>query len=299
MKNNNRFLAISLLFILLTSMQYSLAEKLELNPNHPDQYTVQAGDTLWDISGRFLAKPWYWPEIWQNNSQIENPHLIYPGDQILLSFVNGRPVLSKGRGKGTIKLSPQIRIEELDQAIPTIALDKINPFLSGNIILPKGELEAAPYIVGIDDGHLSAGADNSIFVQGIDENTEDTKYSVYRFGQIYRNPSNSKEILGYEAIYLGDGVLDKRGSPATIYMQTSKDAILAGHRVLPIEEDKVFDAQFTPKAATVERSGTIVGVLTNASQPGVTMVGALDVGVIDMGLRDGVGVGDVFNIYWH
>ena len=170
--------------------------------------------------------------------------------------------------------------------------------MTGNIILGKGQLEAAPYIVGIDDGHMSAGADNSIFVTGIDEHTENTHYSVYRFGTIFRNPTNKNDILGYEAIYLGDGILDKRGDPATIYMQRSRAEILVGHRVLPIEKDKVFDAQFVPKVATVERSGTIIGVLTNAIQPGVTMVGALDVVIIDMGLQDGVSVGDVFNIYW-
>ena len=58
------------------------AQDARLKPDHPDTYTVQKGDTLWDISGHFLSQPWYWPEIWQVNPQVENPHLIYPGDRI-------------------------------------------------------------------------------------------------------------------------------------------------------------------------------------------------------------------------
>ncbi|MDZ7810433.1 MAG: LysM domain-containing protein [Arhodomonas sp.] len=96
------------------------AQDSSLRDGHPTRYTVQPGDTLWDIASRFLTKPWYWPEIWHENPEIDNPHLIYPGDVIRLAIVDGEPRLTAERGGGTVKLSPKVRVEELDDAIPTI-----------------------------------------------------------------------------------------------------------------------------------------------------------------------------------
>ena len=109
------------------------ADTVKLNPNHPDKYVVVKGDTLWDISGRFLTNPWQWPEIWHANPQIANPHLIYPGDIISLVYIDGQPRLVLKRGSGTFKMTPQGRIISLDQAIPTIPLDAIKQFLMDNI----------------------------------------------------------------------------------------------------------------------------------------------------------------------
>lgn len=55
-----------------------------LTKNAPHFYTVQKGDTLWDLSGTYLNNPWFWPEIWSINPEIQNPHLIYPGENITI-----------------------------------------------------------------------------------------------------------------------------------------------------------------------------------------------------------------------
>ena len=300
MKNNNNFISQIIAILLLSTVLFVSvqAQTIELKPGHPQEYTVQKGDTLWDISGKFLSKPWYWPEIWQINQHIENPHWIYPGDVLRLVYIDGKPYITRGKyGKRTVRLSPESRIEPLDRAIPTIPLDIIAPYLSKNRILNAGEYANLPYIVGISGEHMSASADNSIYVMGIAEDTTDTTYGIYRRGNAYRNPANKKEVLGYEAVFLGDGTLERKGSPATIYIEKSKSEILRKHRVIPINRSGIVDASFIPKPSLVQRPASIIGVLTSGVQPGVKLVGAMDVVIIDAGLKDGVETGDVFNIY--
>ncbi|MCK5648017.1 MAG: LysM peptidoglycan-binding domain-containing protein [Gammaproteobacteria bacterium] len=305
MKNNNRLLSQALLsqviaVLLLATVFFvsAEAETIELKPGHPQKYTVVKGDTLWDISGKFLSKPWYWPEIWQINPQIKDPHWIYPGDVLELVYIDGKPYITRGKyGKRTVRLSPEIRTEALDRAIPTIPLDIISPYMTNNRILNAGEYSNLPYIIDISGEHMSAGADNSIYVMGIAEDTTDTTYGVYRRGNAYRNPANNREILGYEAVFLGDGTLERKGSPATIYIESSKAEILKKHRVIPVNRSGIVNASFIPRPSLVNRPGSIIGVLTSGIQPGVMMVGAMDVVIIDAGLKDGVEAGDVFNIY--
>ncbi len=303
MKNNNKFLSRAIAVVLLTTVLFVSAEAqtLQLKPDHPEQYVVKKGDTLWDISGKFLSKPWLWPEIWQINKQIENPNLIYPGDVLRLVYIDGKPYITRNQysrnGKHTVRLSPETRVEDLDHAIPTIPLDIITPYLTQNRVLNAGEYNTLPYIVGMPNERMSSGAGDAIYVMGISPDSSDSFFGIYRRGKAYKNPAKPKEILGYEAVYLGSGTLDHKGSPATIYIEKSKAEILKKHRVIPITKSGIVDANFLPKPSSVNRPATIIGVLTSGMQPGVRMVGALDVVIIDAGLKDGVETGDVFNIY--
>lgn len=303
MKNSNKFLSKAIAILLLTTVLFVSAEAqtLQIKPDHPEEYVVKKGDTLWDISGKFLSKPWLWPEIWQINEQIKNPHLIYPGDVLRLVYIDGKPYITRNQysknGKRTVRLSPETRVEDLDQAIATIPLDIIAPYLSQNRILNAGEYSKLPYIVGMPNERMSSGAGDAIYVMGIAADTSDTFYAIYRRGKAYKNPAKPQETLGYEAIYLGSGTLERRGSPATIYIEKSKAEILQKHRVIAINKSGVVDANFLPKPSSVDRPATIIGVLTSGMQPGVKMVGALDVVIIDAGLKDGVETGDIFNIY--
>jgi len=159
--------------LLLLNSQVS-ADTIALNPDHPDRYVVVKGDTLWDISSRFLQDPWYWPNIWNVNPEIENPHLIFPGDTILLSMIDGQPVLTLKRGKpkltarrlptrtaeglGIVKLSPKIRASKLDEdAIPVIPNNAIKQFLQYPRIISQRELDQSGYLVASEDrGLISA-----------------------------------------------------------------------------------------------------------------------------------------------
>jgi len=289
----------ALLIFLLSNSPLTFADEMavELKDGHPQQYTVQKGDTLWDIAAKFLNDPWVWPEIWKKNQQIKNPDLIYPGDELSLVYIDGKPYITRDKnGKRTIRLSPETRIEDLDNAIPTIPLDIIAPYLTKNRILNAGEFNRLPYVGALNFQHVTAGTGDKLYAVGIPPDSNDKQFGIYRRGNIYTSP-NSKKVLGYEATYIGEGDLKRVGNPSTIEITKLKIEIRKKDRVIPLVSDKVIDANFLPKASSVQRRGSIIGVLTNASHAGVNMVGTLDVVVVDVGLKDGVEKGDVFNIY--
>ena len=153
----NKFL-LGILACAVLALQAMAADPVALRSDHPDEYVVKRGDTLWDISGRFLEKPWLWPEIWQVNPQIANPHLIYPGDRLSLIYVDGRPWLALNRGVGgVVKLSPEVRSSALDNAIPAIPLEEINAFLTRSRIVGSTELDEAPYVLAGGGGARGGG----------------------------------------------------------------------------------------------------------------------------------------------
>jgi hypothetical protein len=164
----------------------------DLRSDHPEQYTVVREDTLWDISARFLQSPWLWPEIWQANPSIQNPHLIYPGDQVRLVYVQGQPRLVIDRN-GVVKLSPKARVEPLGGAIPTLPYNVIAPYLNGNQFVALGELEAAPYVVGQRDGKILSADGAVAYVKGEAVFGLDL-YGVYRKGQTLAEPVTGQPI---------------------------------------------------------------------------------------------------------
>lgn len=262
--------------------------EIALNPAHPDEYTVVKGDTLWDISGRFLSKPWYWPEVWYANPQIKNPHLIYPGDVISLVYVNGRPQLRLRRG-GTDKLSPEIRSEPLDTAIPTIPIDAIQQFLNHSRVVSQQALDAAPYLVESADEHLITGAGDRIYVRRIAAPTP-THYGVYQQGKPYRDPDTG-EALGVEALYVGDATLQRFGDPSTFLLAHSTREAVIGDRLLPLDDDEI-QRNFVPHAPKTAVNGRIISVVD-----GVTQIGQHQVVVLNRGARDGMEVGHVLAIF--
>lgn len=137
-------------FLLLASLSPlpASADELTLAEGAPQIYLVKDGDTLWGIASMYLRDPWLWPDIWEINEQLDNPHLIFPGDQIYLVYVDGKPRLRVRRGQQsrTVKLTPQMRIEPLDSAIPLIPLEVIGAWLSQHRIVDPAMLDAAPYV---------------------------------------------------------------------------------------------------------------------------------------------------------
>ena len=174
-----------LLIVLILTVSSAQAE-IELNPSHPDTYVVQKGDTLWDISARFLKSPWVWPEVWHANPQINNPHLIYPGDIVSLVYLDGKPTIQVNRGHPIVKLSPTQRTIDHNRAIPTIPLGSIEPFLKKLRILDKEDIDNAAYIVAIEEGHLKGTSPNRVYVRNLKAKQGDV-FAIVRPTVIYRD----------------------------------------------------------------------------------------------------------------
>ncbi len=278
---------ISLLFVLLSVPV--MAAEVALNPNHPQQHVVVRGDTLWDISGMFLQFPWHWPDIWHVNPQIENPHLIYPGDLISLVYRDGRPVLELTRGSAAYKMSPEVREITLESAIPTIPLDAILPFLSKPRVVGEEVLVSAPYIVASSDERLISGAGDKVYARGVDEE-QGKHYSIFRGGAVYTDPVTD-EILGYEAIYTADAWISAMGDPATVDLRQTTREVLIGDRLLPVVEDD-YAMNFIPRAPEEQLDGYIISVFD-----GVSQVGQYQIVVLNKGGRDKLEVGHVLSVY--
>jgi len=270
-----------------------------IRKDHPDVYTVVKGDTLWDISGRFLERPWLWPEIWRINPQIENPHLIYPGDRIALVWVDGQPQLRLERGDAgrtykmtpsdSVSLKPEVRATPLESAIPAISLDAIQGFLVENRVVEPSVLDSAPYVIQGEGERIVLGGGDRIYVRGYLPDSE--SFNIVRKGPVYVDPV-TKEVLGLQATYIGLGQSQAQDDDiATMLVTSSREEVNVEDRILPTEERRV-DATFFPSAPSSEVDGQIISVFG-----GVTQVGQYDVVVINRGDREGMAVGNVLAIY--
>ena len=241
-----------------------------INEGIPDRYVVRKGDTLWDISSHFLKDPWLWPEVWHVNPKIRNPHLIYPGDVIALTWQDGKPRITIEGAEGeppppppstnlnTVKLSPTAREQQLKRAIDTIPKSAISVFLTRPFILDDAAVENAPYIVSNYGNNVISGKGKKIYVRPILDSSVIT-FNVVRKGREYIDP-DSKEFLGYEAINL-------------------------------VETEEV-DLNFFPRAPERDVAGRIISV-ANALQK----VGQYDIVVINKGTDDGLEPGHVLEIH--
>jgi hypothetical protein len=270
---------------LLFSFAALAAEPVALNPSHPERYTVVKGDTLWDISSMFLRDPWLWPEVWYINPQIENPHLIYPGDEIILTYLDGRPILQLNRKNS---LSPSIRATPLDQAIPTIPIDAIAPFLTRPYVVDEDQLEKAPYIVHFLDDHIIGGAGISYYARSIMEDNQ-IQYAVVRPEKPYIDPDTG-ETLGYEALYVGTSELKRTGDPAKLLLTSSDmEAIIGDRLIKEMEDEPLID--FQPRSPETPIEGRIISVLN-----GVSQIGQYNVVVLNKGAKAGLEAGHVLRI---
>jgi len=249
---------------------------LELQSDAPDRYTVQKGDTLWDIAAKFLKEPWRWPEIWRfNKDQIKDPHLIYPGSVISLDragpslAIEGveppgveppgveRPAVERPGVPGVERLKPRVRVETVAvEAIPTIPLKVIEPFLSAPLVIERGGLDNAPQIVAAQEGRYNIGAGSRAYVAGFGD-TKETLWQVYRPGMALVDPDNN-ETLGYEAIYLGTASVTRRGDPSTVHILSSKREIGEGDRLVVAPQPQLF--AYVPRAPEKPIRARIVSI---------------------------------------
>ena len=282
------------------TVEPAVPEAYPIREGVPDRYTVKKGDTLWDISAHFLKDPWLWPEVWHINPAIRNPHLIYPGDVIALSWVDGKPVLTLEGAEGTlpppprpdlptVKLSPSAKESQIKRSITTIPKNVIAPFLSHPFVIDPGVLDSAPYIASNYGDYVIAGKGQKIYARRlIDANV--ITFNVVRRGQKYVDP-DTRKVLGYEAINLGEARLLKVGDPSTLVVTDSTKEILDGDYLLPVEDERL-DLNFFPRAPTTSVAGRIIAVAD-----GVQKVGQYHVVVINKGAGDGLEPGHVLEIH--
>ncbi|MCX7892002.1 MAG: LysM peptidoglycan-binding domain-containing protein [Burkholderiales bacterium] len=245
--------------VIAQSVNFSLQETA------PDRYTVQKGDTLWGISGKFLKEPWRWPEIWRlNKEQIKNPHLIYPGDVIVLD--RGAMQLSLADRR---KLTPRIRGEQMEEAIPSIPANAIEPWLSRPLVIEEGGLAAAPRIVATEEGRFNIGTGSRAYVSGMGDSPEKA-WLIYRQGAPLIDPDTNR-ILGFEAVYLGSARVIRTGDPTTVFIVQATQEIGPGDRLIPAGRPQLLS--YVPKAPAKEVRGRIIAVYGGRSD--VSLLGAV------------------------
>ena len=287
-------LATASLSFVATSVQ-AAPTRCEFLPNAPDSHLVVRGDTLWDISGKFLQHPWCWPQVWDmNREEIRNPHWIYPGQIVYFDRVNGRLRLGKSTGGDmrTETLSPHIRSEGLGQtAIPAIPSNVIEPFLSQPLIIEEDELQGTPRIVATQEGHVFLGKNDKAYVRG--DLKGDSSFQVFRPGLPLKDPETGK-VIGYESAYLGSVKLvqaDKSGgnSAHVFTVISAKEEMGVGDRLLALPPAPILNYVPHPPEQPVDaRIVSIYGGVTHAGQNQIV--------AINRGKKDGIDIGTVLQL---
>ena len=254
----------------------------------PNEYVVQVGDTLWDIAATFLKDPWYWPEIWYVNPEIENPHLIYPGDVLGLVTIDGTSRITNVR-TSTYRLSPQARITPLTETVNSVPFDAIASFLSVGTVLEKNEVDALPYIVASRGEHLITAAGNSVYVRGADGAAAGTRFNIIHMGDKIVDPDDN-DVLGYHGLLVGKGTLRVSGDPGTFALTTTNREIREGDRLIP--EIVNIPLNYFPKAPSSPIDGRIMAVVG-----GVTQIGQHQVVIVNRGTNHGLSDGDVLSVF--
>jgi len=283
-EENSMSRIISALLLAVAAVTAHAEEPLQLVDNVPDRHVVVKGDTLWDISGKFLKEPWRWPEIWRlNKEQIKNPHLIYPGDIVLLDMSDGHPRLRIGKPvrSGTEKVSPKVYNEPLAEEIPSIPPNIIEPFISQPLIVDEDELKDAPRIVDTPESRVVAGNGDEIFVLGL--NAPNDRWFIYRPGVALKDPT-TKEVLGYEAAYLGTAIVRQPGEVALMEVLTAREEILKGNLLLPAEDPGLL--AYVPHRLEQDVSGQVASIYGGVGTGGKNSVVAINRGK-DSGLERG------------
>ena len=283
----------TLLLALFASAQIGIAHAApgDIADNAPDSYTVQKGDTLWAISGRFLKQPTRWPEVWRmNRDEIRNPHLIYPGQVVVLDRINGTLSIGgsqQGRPGDVLVLSPRVYSEPVETAVASVPFDLILPFLAEPLVYDQDDGPNKAAVIVIQEDRVLAGARDSIFVRNIPVGTHD--WQIYRRTTPIKDP-DTDQILAYEAALIGSArvISTVRPDVATeLKVIKTKEAVHMSDRLRPA----VLVANFNtpPRAPNPGVAGKLVAVYG-----GVGIGGRYSVVTLGIGKQNGVELGDVF-----
>ncbi len=254
----------------------SIADTLEVKENHPTKYVVQKGDTLWDISAKFLKKPWYWPKIWHVNPQVDDPHWIYPGDVLTLVWIDGQPYL---------KRAEPVQIK--DAPIKTISGEAVKSFLKKDAVLPYDGLDKLPYVLGDNDSRTLMANTTDLYVKGT--LTKGQQYGIYEKGELLKDEEGNK--LGYYARLVAVTVAGNvyENNVNKTYLVKNISAVKQGQYLMPFSGDEGYNLYFVPKAATVDAKVIALGDKSR-------FAGKNDTVILSKGSSNGVQVGDVFQV---
>jgi hypothetical protein len=279
---------LSALLPLLFAAAPATAQDIQLQENRPSSYTVQKGDTLWGIAGKFLKQPWRWPDIWRmNRDQIKNPHWIYPGDVISLDKVNGEWQLSVTRRD--VRVSPTVRIDSLQaEAIPSIPPGDLTPYLTQPLITGSDGLPGAAKIIAARDNRVIRGEGDSVYAISIDERLG-TEWVIYRPGRVLRS-YDSNETLGYEMRFLGTARVERFGEVSRMLITSAREEILMNDLLVPAARETLVN--YVPHAPDITVDGRIIELYSGGTEAGRGFIV-----VLDRGAKDGLEIGNVLAIY--
>ncbi|HEU4708535.1 MAG TPA: LysM peptidoglycan-binding domain-containing protein [Methylophilaceae bacterium] len=259
------------------------ADDVQLNSDHPDRYVVVKGDTLWGISSKFLKDPWKWPQVWKmNRAQIKNPHRIYPGDVIVLDTSSGEPQLKLLQEK-TVTLEPGVVVEPLEkEPVQSISPNIIEPFLSRPLIIEKDALDDAPTIIAGPDNRVALSPGVKVYISGIEEN-QGRNWHIYRPNKALVDPE-TQELLGIEALYLGDARVTKYGEPASAIITRAKEEIFVDDKLVAAPD--TIQSSFIPHAPDTDIQGRIMTIYGGVAEAGAKTIVSINKGALD-GLEQG------------
>ncbi len=285
-------------------------EAAALQETAPMRYVVKKGDTLWAIANRFLKDSWQWPELWYVNPKVQNPHLIYPGDELYLYFVDGQAHLARaGEGPaeqapadggpkepvdvlppgGLGTFTPTVRVMPVDQAITAIPADQIRAFLRGPRVIDEDDLDDAPYIIDFEEKALFGAADAIAYVMDIEDKSI-SQYQIVRRSKEYEDPDDG-DNLGFEVMPVGDAEVRVLGDPSTVYILRSDMEARVGDYLLPVETDPLA-FRFIPHAPEKEIDGKIMSVYQGMGQ-----IGQYQIVTLNRGTKDGLEPGHVLTVW--
>ncbi|MGI9246247.1 MAG: LysM peptidoglycan-binding domain-containing protein [Steroidobacteraceae bacterium] len=273
----------------------------------PERYVVKKGDTLWDISAMYLKDPWYWPEIWHANPGIANPHLIYPGDVLYFSYVDGKPRVSVDRA-GAMRLSPEMRTSPLDGAIRAIPYDLLMDFAGHPQLLDKEQVKKTPYVVGIRDRHIVGTEHNELYGRGLGKPAPGARYIVVNVGDELRDPDDGA-LLGYLGNFAGrTEVMQNSGAVVPgkdSIFSAKRDEDLTHLKVLEIDReilpgDKLFPATVEigeDFVLSLPKNEAVIGQII-AIVDGVSVAGKYQVVAINRGRKHGLASGNALGVFY-
>jgi hypothetical protein len=283
---------ISALILAVSAFCAFAEEPLQLVDNPPDRHIVVRGDTLWGISGKFLKKPWRWPEIWNmNKAEIKNPHWIYPGDVIMLYYVDGKPRLKIGKSVGKVgndRLQPKVYSEAVQQVVPSIPSNLIEPFISQPLIIEAGADESNPRIVAAQEDRMFMGAGDTAFASGITD-TKVVNWNVFRRGKPLTDPDTG-EIIGHEAFFLGNAKLVQPGEPAALRITLAKQEIGIGDRLVATPPTTII--AYAPHRPEQPVDGKVMSIYGGVDEGGTSSVVS-----INRGSSNGLEIGHVVALF--